>query len=362
MLPIYIDNIAFYLQKSGGITVVWKEIIKRLFNFSHKVTFLNYKKEPQNIFYDEIKNRLNIKYLRLFNIKIQRYLPVSLRRINKPFIFHSTYYRYSTNPHAINITTIHDFTYEYYTSGLIKKIHCWQKYRAIKKSHFVICISENTKNDLLKFCPKYNKERIRVIYNGVSNDYFPINHWNKKTIPYDRYTYLLFVGARDSYKNFDFIIKSLKDCDFKLVIVGPNLKTTERDLLNRNQINFYYAGRVSNEDLNILYNGAFALVYPSSYEGFGIPILEAQKAGCPVIAYNSSSIPEVMGDNTLLMNTLSTDELINKLTLLSINKIRKSVVERGLINARKFDWDKTSHEIINLYKEAEQCILQNNPS
>lgn len=357
MLPIYIDNIAFYLQKSGGITVVWQELIKRLKKCNCNISFLNYPASPLNIFYDSIKDGLNIKYLKLFCLSIQRYLPIYLPNEENPFIFHSTYYRYAANSKAINITTVHDFTYEYFSSGLKKRIHCWQKYRAIRKSKYVICISENTKKDLLKFVPDYPEERIRVIYNGVSDSYHPILYWDSSIIPYKRYTYLLFVGARMEYKNFKFLVKSLKDSDYKLVIVGPDLNNDEIRLLKDCFIDYYYAGRLSNENLNMLYNGAFAFVYPSSYEGFGIPVLEAQKAGCPVIAFNTSSIPEIIGDSRLLLHTLNRDDLLEKLRLLSDNIQRNDIIQKGIENSKRFNWNLTYERLLELYKEAEQIVI-----
>lgn len=356
-LPIFIDNIAFYLQKTGGVTVVWKELLLRLIKRYPETVSLFYKNPPTNIFYDSIKDNFRIRYLPLYNLTIQRYFPVSLKNISRPFIFHSTYYRYSTNHKAINITTVHDFTYEYYTTGLVKKIHCWQKYKAIRHSQFVICISENTKKDLFKFLPDIDQDKVRVIYNGVSDDYYPIQTWNRNIIPFEKNDYLLFVGARSSYKNFDFLVTSLRGTEYKLVVVGAELSKTEIELLKCNlKDNYYYAGRLSNTDLNNLYNGAYAFVYPSSYEGFGIPILEAQRAGCPVIAYNASSIPEVIGDTPLLMNNLTTDELLGKLSLLKdINK-RQDIIQKGYINAMKFSWDKSFEKLMEVYNEAE-CLL-----
>lgn len=360
MLPIYIDNIAFYLQKSGGITVVWVELISRLIKKCKCVYFLNFKMDPKNIFYKIISQNLNVCRCGLFSLTLQRYLPMRLKHIKQHFIFHSTYYRYSTNPFAINITTVHDFTYEYFSSGLRKKIHCWQKYRAIKKSQYIICISENTRKDLLYFLPDIPLDKIKVIYNGVSDDYYPVDKWNGGILPFKKCDYLLFVGAREGYKNFDFIVKALKKSEYKLVIVGADLLDDEIRMLDENLINrYFYMGRLSNSDLNNLYNGAYALIYPSSYEGFGIPVLEAQKAGCPVIAYNASSIPEIIGDTTLLMNNLVTNELLDKLSILKDKKVRKEIIRKGYKNAQKYSWDKSFEELIKVYEEAERLLIEN---
>lgn len=106
------------------------------------------------------------------------------------------------------------------------------------------------------------------------------------------------------------------------MIVGAPLLAEELDFLQTElgQSNFMEMGRVSNEELNCLYNGAMALLYPSEYEGFGIPVLEAQRAGCPVIAYNASSIPEIIGDTPLLLDVLSIESITKCFNVLKIKR------------------------------------------
>ena len=268
MLHLIIDNIIFYLQKSGGISVVWYELISRLVNdYRSQLKVLEYKINPQNIFYDELQlsNRQKI-FMHLYCLKIQRFLPIKLRHMNAPFIFHSSYYRYSTNSQAINITTVHDFTYEYYSHGLAKWMHCWQKYKAIQHSDYIICISENTKKDLLKFLPDIDERKISVIYNGVSDDYFPLTDCTLYDLSFPKNEYLLFVGARSGYKNFKFAIEVLKEIKSKsLVIVGSPLTRKEIAELDSKvgRDRYAYAGRVTNKELNFVYNKAYALLYPS---------------------------------------------------------------------------------------------------
>ena len=356
MCTVFVDNIIFYLQKSGGISVVWYELISRLLTESkYSVKFIEYRTRIKNIFYDKLDlvSRQKI-FIRLFCLNVQRFLPVKLRHIHVPFIFHSSYYRYSTNPNAINITTVHDFTYEYYCKGLSKWLHCWQKYRAIRHSDYIICISENTKEDLLKFLPDIDECKVSVIYNGVSDDYFPLSD-NISDLPFSKNEYLLFVGARSGYKNFKFAIDVLKAIKTKkLVIVGSPLISKEiKELdLNVGRSRYTCVGRVSNERLNYLYNNAFALLYPSYYEGFGIPILEAQKAGCPVIAHNSSSIREIMGENSLKLDELTVDAVERCFCLLEDEKTRKEIITAGLENAKKYTWDNMYLQIRNLYQKA----------
>ena len=350
MLKIIFDNIIFSLQKTGGISVVWKELLIRLLP-SYDYMCLFYQKHAENISCREfdlsdVRNHiLNNKFL-----FITRYLPLQLLNLRSPFIFHSSYYRYSSNKYAINITTVHDFTYEYYMKGLKTTIHSWQKFKAIRHSDYIVCISENTKKDLLHFLPDIDPKKIEVIYNGVSDDYFP-------TTDYSHYKemgeYMVFVGSRATYKNFLYAVEAIATSTYKLVIVGDLLSSKENEycLLKLGQKRFICVGRVSNENLNLIYNSACALLYPSFYEGFGIPVLEAQKAGCPVIAYGASSIPEIIGDTPLLLRELSISEFKRCCQILKDSTQRANIVARGIKNAQRFTWDKMYLQYLSLYKK-----------
>lgn len=349
-----LDNVIFSLQKSGGISVVWQEFIQRLLYTPNLLLyFIEYNHCNENL----NREKLDIpqEYIlkkKCFLLQLFRYFNPKVKNKSK-FIFHSSYYRTCSNKYAINITTVHDFTYEYFTSGLKRKVHCWQKYRAIRNSDYIICISENTKRDLLKFLPDIDEKRVRVIYNGVSDDYYPIKKKSDIRLPFPLYSYVIFVGARGGYKNFELAVDAVAASDYKLLIVGGELSQEEVRLLNLKLPGRYKeVGHINNADLNVLYNGALALIYPSRYEGFGIPVLEAQKAGCPVIACNISSIPEIIGQTPLLLDELSVEAVVESLNLLSNGEIRQEVINKGLENAGRFTWDKMYEQVLSLYNEA----------
>ena len=354
-MRLVLDNIIFELQKSGGISVVWYELLTRLLQSSSMdIQFID---NPETDNY--LRRRLTIGDQRIIGrsrcVSITRALPVRVD-LRQPFVFHSSYYRYCTNPLAVNVSTIHDFTNEIFGKGIKKQVHSWQKFRALRKSDYIICISEHTKKDLRCFLPDIAEERIRVIYNGVSDDYHVIEHLQEKdlqVLPFPEGSYVLFVGSRADYKNFDLVVRCVAQSQYHLVIVGPELTEKELELLKSCMAADRYKQMhgVPNQMLNVLYNRALCLAYPSSYEGFGIPVVEAQKAGCPVIAYDATSVKEIAGNSSFLMSELSDRCFMEKLRLLKSREVVEETRSQGIVNARRFTWDVMYQSYAHLYEE-----------
>lgn len=346
-MKIIYDDIIYSLQKSGGGSVYWTEVTKRQ---DEKAIHNVYNNANENFFYNESNFKIINKWSAKF-LTIKRYFNLTFSE-KLPFIFHSSLYRYCKNKNAINITTVHDFTYEYYRKDFKSNLHKIQKKNAVMHSDGVICISENTKKDLLKFYPEY-KGKIKVIHNGYSTQKYFYDRDIKKT------KNVLFVGARTDYKRFDFaidIISQLQDC--KLIIVGGGqLSKTEKSLLESKIPNQYEkAGYLSDEDLRKLYNSAFFLLYPSEYEGFGIPVIEAQACGCPVVCQAKSSIPEVAEDSVIYIDSSDLNNSINEIKRLLDSDFYNKKVEVGLQNVKRFSWDKCADEVRQFYEEVfNQC-------
>jgi mannosyltransferase len=161
----------------------------------------------------------------------------------------------------------------------------------------------------------------------------------------------LFVGRRDAYKNFWQVVESVKQFDnVMLTVVGPPLSAEERGRLD-DEINGRYDVRshVDDQTLVDLYHDAFALVYPSRYEGFGLPVVEAMACGCPVIALRASSIPEVAGEGAMLVDDSAPELLVATLEQLKDLDTREALVRRGLLQAAQFSWATAAAEYLALY-------------
>ena len=353
-MQIILDNIIFSLQKSGGISVYWYELVNRFINIKQDITFsfIEESEDKGNIFRSNLEINSNIL---LYNYnskkKMSRYREVDLDIKQNTFIFHSSYYRtlnkkVKKNNSVKEVVTVHDFTYEHFSTGLKKWVSIYQKKKAIKAADAVICISENTKKDLLFFYPQFSDKNIIVIHNGVSQDYFRIP--NIITSISDT-PFFLFVGSRADYKNFYFTVEAVAQTnDFCLKIVGGGVSPKELILLNS-----LIKGRweilidLDNEKLNVLYNTAFALIYPSFYEGFGIPLVEAMKAGCPFIAFNGSSIPEVVGSAGILIDELEIKKFND--AVLKIKREREEIIKIGINQAENFSWEKCYQQTLEVY-------------
>ncbi|MEY0234615.1 glycosyltransferase family 4 protein [Providencia manganoxydans] len=330
---IIFDGIIEKIQSSGGITVLFKEIISRTNDYK----YLSF----------QTNSNIAASYTLLKHRLLERYRDVKVPKeyiANNP-IFHSTYYRLPEKRTIPIVTTVHDFTYERYVTGPSRQIHSWQKYRAIKNSDAIICVSHNTAKDLVELYD-IDDSKISIIHNGVSDDYNVLENRQSES------NNVIFIGARSGYKNFLNAVDAISLCPklYLTIVGGSKLTKKELNYLNNKlPFRFKWVGYLDNNELNILYNQAYCLLYPSSYEGFGIPVIEAMKAGCPVIAINSSSIPEVSGSSAILLDSAKPNLIANALNELSNSDYRKKLIQSGLINSKRFSWELCFKETNMLY-------------
>jgi mannosyltransferase len=343
---IVIDGIIFSLQKYGGISTYFSHLCQAL---------INKELDSQILLYDEVALKKGfsssvVQEKRLF----ERYRSIDLSSsYSNHSILHSSYYRYSSNKNVKNVITIYDFIYEKFESNYIKRnVHLMQKKQAVKRADAIICISESTRNDFFEYYPEYNPDQVFVTHlahSSESVEYSPAYKFEKK---FDK-PFVLFVGMRSVHKNFTACVKALKNINVDLKIVGGGpLNDFESSLLESFVSGRYlHLNNVDNDALNKLYGDAVCLLYPSLYEGFGLPILEAQANGCPVIATNFSSIPEVAGDSAILLNDPSSNQICEAIGTLINPKINSDFVNKGFKNIEKFSWDETVKNTFEIYNQ-----------
>jgi mannosyltransferase len=337
-MKIIYDDIIYSLQRSGGISLYWSQLETYLKQDTH----LLYSNCDKNIFFPDITGK---KILKNSYIPLERCKNVTLNETSS-FIFHSSYYRYCKNENAINITTVHDFTNEYFEHGIKSLSHRIQKRNAINNSKGIICNSENTKRDFLEHYPNYNGD-IKVIYNGgYADDYRELGIPKKNTV--------IFISGRNGYKNFEYAVKLLRKLPrVTLQIIGGGPLTGRETQLLRRCIPGRYEQyqSLSNQELNIKYNEARFLLYPSLYEGLGLPVMEAQAAACPVVCCDVSSLPEVAGGAAVYITGKDIEHDVQKILKLEDMTYYKAIVEKGFENCKRFSWKKCAEETYDFYQE-----------
>lgn len=357
-MKLLLDNIIFQLQRVGGISIYWSELLSRILNdINIDTTFIPIKNENENYIRNELVAKFpeylqKNKWNPLLN---HRYAPIINSGNNSFDIFHSSYYRPYIGKSTKQVVTVHDFMYELFDSGIRRKVHSIQKRMAITNADIIICISENTKKDLLKFYPEFSNKDIRIVYNGVGETFRPL----KKSIEFTSRPYLLVVGNRVGCKNFGATINAYTEELYKkydLVIVGKPLNDDEEKKLAPYSKYITIKTNVPEHKLNELYNNASALIFPSTYEGFGIPVIEAMKAGCPVITTKCSCMKEVAGNAGIYINSLDGNGIVEAVKRLTNFEYTHDIIELGLKQASKFSWDKTYHEVKKIYAELYESI------
>ncbi len=356
-MKIYADNIVFDLQEMGGISVYFAELITRLLANGLDVRFVERSSTRLNRARRDlaIPDRLidTERGLRMF----ARFRPVRLA-LQERAIVHSSYYRTCYHSDAVNIVTVYDFIYEHFRSGIPRLVHSRAKRKALDNADGIICISDSTRADLLEFHRNIDPAKVVVIHLGAAPAFVPLRPGavaessSRVLEPGGEGEFALYVGSRVAYKNFLIAVEAISlVAETKLLIVGGGeLSADETSVLETRLAGRYLFRRgVTTAELNSLYNTALCLLYPSSYEGFGLPVLEAMQAGCPVIAARRSSIPEVAGTACVLVDTIDADTIAASIVTLRDSLLRKRLITAGIERASLFSWDRTFRGTLEFY-------------
>ncbi len=272
-------------------------------------------------------------------------------------IVHPTYYDpYFIGHYSGNLViTIHDMIYEKYADTYFnhETITIQQKRKNILVADRIIAISNSTKRDLLYYYPDLDEQKISVIYHGAS---MSVHEEKSKFSRMNSKPYVLFVGARWIYKNFIRFILAMKpvldaDKDINIFCAGGGEFTREElGLIGKYRTRVFQAG-LSDDELADAYRNALCFVFPSEYEGFGIPILEAFACGCPVVCSNTSSFPEVAGDAAEYFDPLDIDSMSATISaVIHSDSMREELRARGRERLKLFDWDNTARETLECYR------------
>ncbi|MCK4870199.1 MAG: glycosyltransferase family 4 protein [Gammaproteobacteria bacterium] len=362
-MDVLLDNIIFELQVVGGISALWGYHLENILNEEvvHDDVTVKFVEGPAasaNIFRSKIHvPDESLLADRSWPLKIRRYLAVPEIPVD---IFHSSYFRVGPKK-SKQVVTVHDLMYYRFDSGMRKFVFKMQFERALRNADAIVCVSEHTKADLLLYCPWVAKKKITVIYNGADTAFFPSASKNEVlNLPgcnLKRSSYLLYVGSRGYCKNFPMAVamaasEFARDLDLRLVCVGGGqFNQQEQELLSKSalQDRVILLQGVSTDQLNLLYNNAYCLLFPSLYEGFGIPALEAMRAGCLVLPACSSSIPEIVGDSDFYYEPGDCVVANSALERTADKGLVQKQVRYGIVRSSNFGWDKMSQELFKLY-------------
>jgi glycosyltransferase involved in cell wall biosynthesis len=268
------------------------------------------------------------------------------------------------------VVTVHDLTpikfKKHFPSGIRGGLRWKYNKRLLKNADIVIVDSESSKDDVVNLAG-INESKVKVvylasnpIYEKLKTDNFKLEIKKKFDLPDN---FMIYVGDVTWNKNLPRIIEAAKKADINLILIGKALAETNFDKKNpwnedrvkvsemiKNERKIRTLGFVSDEDLLKIYNMADALLMPSIYEGFGLPVLEAMSSGCPVITSREGSLPEVGGDAVLYVDANSVDAIVEGIEKLSKDeRLREELSQKGLAQAEKFSPEKTMNNLVRIY-------------
>ncbi|MCC3567089.1 MULTISPECIES: methyltransferase domain-containing protein [unclassified Microcoleus] len=271
-------------------------------------------------------------------------------------LFISTYY--TTPLSTPSVFMAYDMVPEVMEWDLNRSL--WQhKHHAIRSASGLIAISENTANDLVRLFPEISRDAVKIACCGVDPIFAPANSQQIADFK-DNYTiakpYFLLVGLRSGYKNAMLFFQSFAKLEnkdsFAIVCVGGGEELEDEFAPYVCPKNIYLLPHIEDNELRLAYAGAVALVYPSKYEGFGLPILEAIACGCPVITCPNASIPEVAGEAALYVKDDDIEAMAIALRDIQTPDVRESLIVAGLEQASKFSWSKMAETVSSVLIEA----------
>lgn len=347
-LKIFYDHQIFSIQKFGGISRYFHEIISKNTNaFAPNIY-------TENFYLKGITNNWNFRgKIRLINYLNNIYTIIMIK-IKNYDVFHPTYYdtyflSFNRRPLVI---TVYDMIHEIYAGIYFTKNDktISQKKMMCQKADGIIAISETTKRDLVNTL-NINPNKIEVIYLGSNL----LKKEKKIVLPKK---YILFVGSRGAYKNFERFARAVSqliknDLELEILCVGSKFDAVEKALLSSlgilDRIQTYLA---EDDEMYTIYKNAECFVFPSLYEGFGIPILEAYESDCPLLLSDIDCFREVAAEAGYYFDPEDIGDMQKKLEeVLSSEELKKTLIEKGKERLKEFSWEKTYAQTCAYYEK-----------
>lgn len=372
------DYQAFTMQTHGGVSRCFMELYKHL---PEGVKAQIAIKESDNVYIRDIegvkpahdrynkfvcphnfwgKGHLHLWYDKLthggYYPNYNKTYSIELLRKGDFDVFHPTFFSDYFLPYLNGkpfVLTIHDMIPELYPQYFSRDdIQVVMKKKLAPLASAIIAVSENTKKDIIRILG-IPDNKIHVIYHGCS---FP--HTSKREIQISN-PYLLYVGDRNNYKNFDLFVQYvtpflLSHAEMRVMCTGRSFNCKEKELFTKHQLEerFVHYWVSSDDEFFSLYHQALCFVYPSEYEGFGIPILEAYKAGCPVLLNNASCFPEIAGDAAVYFHMDSIDsDIVEKLEKIYSysEKERNALLAKQQERLALYSWEQSANQMAKIY-------------
>lgn len=363
-MKILYDHQIFTSQKYGGISRYFYELVRE-FSDAQEINYeipllvsnnhyISDKKFVNHV--DLLPNKQFRGKHRLFNFLNKPYSIMKLKQ-QKFDLFHPTYYdsyflKYLGNKPFV--LTVYDMIHEKFSDMFSPTDKTTEQKRLlVEKATKIIAISQSTKKDLIELFGT-DESKIEVIYLG--NSMFPKANIS---IGYEvPKKYLLFVGGRGGYKNFERFIKSVSEIlnqDKELFVVctgGGKFSSNEMEQFNELGISKQVLQfNLDDDSLAYFYKHALAFIFPSLYEGFGIPVLESFACGCPLICSDVSSLPEVAGDAACYFNPNSEESIRDAVLIVLDNmNLRKDLIAKGQERLKQFSWKQTAEQTKKIYE------------
>lgn len=348
---MFVVNGRYLTQKATGVHRYAFEICNKL----HEMGVDFHVAVPKEI-HPDYKFSFKVVKCGSFNTHLweQISLPRYLKRIGSPLLISFT----GCGPlnYSNQIMTIHDVSHERYPEWFSKNYYRFYHYmmpRIGKKAHAVLTVSEFSKKEIVDTLG-INAEKIHVVHSNVP---FHNKPSKEEILSFTRNPeaerYILAVSSMDPRKNFVRLVEAfdkIKDKSVKLYIIGMSFKAFNTpDLQKLIGENVHLPGYIPDEKLQTMYQNALLSVYPSLYEGFGLPPLESMTYGCPVINSDIPALREVSQDAALYVDPYNVDDITQKIEQLLVDEpLRKELQEKGLLQIKKYSWDKSAKQVYEL--------------